>query len=152
AWGAEMLSTSVTSARVRNRAMSEVWHAVAGMVPLSTGLVSASGGRAGCPRSGAQRHDTDTTVGGTARPLPARGRRVSSEPGGSMRTNASTNGQVRSAPAGAANQGGGGRAGSHGLELPSPAAVRLRRPGWRDPRLLLGVVLVAASVALGSSL
>lgn len=32
----------------------------------------------------------------------------------------------------------------------SPAAVRLRRPGWRDPRLLLGVVLVAASVALGS--
>lgn len=32
----------------------------------------------------------------------------------------------------------------------SPPAVRLRRPGWRDPRLLLGVVLVAASVALGS--
>lgn len=35
---------------------------------------------------------------------------------------------------------------------PSPAAVRLRRPGWRDPRLLLGVVLIAASVALGSGL
>lgn len=33
---------------------------------------------------------------------------------------------------------------------PSPPALRLRRPGWRDPRLLLGVVLVAASVALGS--
>ncbi|HWS59032.1 MAG TPA: hypothetical protein VN257_10865 [Actinotalea sp.] len=32
----------------------------------------------------------------------------------------------------------------------SPAAVRLRRPGWRDPRLLLGLVLVASSVALGS--
>lgn len=34
----------------------------------------------------------------------------------------------------------------------SPAALRLRRPGWRDPRLLLGVVLVACSVALGSAL
>ncbi|KGM15180.1 hypothetical protein [Actinotalea fermentans] len=34
----------------------------------------------------------------------------------------------------------------------SPPALRLRRPGWRDPRLLLGVVLVAASVALGSTL
>lgn len=34
----------------------------------------------------------------------------------------------------------------------SPAAVRLRRPGWRDPRLLAGVVLVAVSVALGSAL
>lgn len=33
---------------------------------------------------------------------------------------------------------------------PSPAAVRLRRPTWRDPRLLIGVLLVAASVALGS--
>lgn len=32
----------------------------------------------------------------------------------------------------------------------SPPAVRLRRPGWRDPRLLLGLVLVASSVALGS--
>lgn len=35
---------------------------------------------------------------------------------------------------------------------PSPAAARLRRPGWRDPRLLLGLMLVAGSVALGSSL
>jgi len=28
--------------------------------------------------------------------------------------------------------------------------ARLRRPGWRDPRLLIGVVLVALAVALGS--
>ena len=34
--------------------------------------------------------------------------------------------------------------------LVSPPALRLQRPGWRDPRLLLGVVLVASSVALGS--
>ena len=34
--------------------------------------------------------------------------------------------------------------------LPAPVAVRLRRPGWRDPRLLAGLALVAASVALGS--
>jgi hypothetical protein len=34
--------------------------------------------------------------------------------------------------------------------LPTPTAARLRRPGWRDPRLVLGLVLVAASVALGS--
>lgn len=34
----------------------------------------------------------------------------------------------------------------------SPAALRLRRPGWRDPRLLLGIVLVAGSVGLGSAL
>lgn len=36
------------------------------------------------------------------------------------------------------------------LDLPAPVAVRLRRPGWRDPRLLTGVAIVAASVALGS--
>lgn len=35
-------------------------------------------------------------------------------------------------------------------ELASPAAVRLRRPGWRDPRLLVGLVLLGASVVLGS--
>ena len=29
-------------------------------------------------------------------------------------------------------------------------AARLRRPGWRDPRLLVGVVLVALAVALGA--
>lgn len=36
------------------------------------------------------------------------------------------------------------------LDLPAPVANRLRRPGWRDPRLLAGVSMVAASVALGS--
>lgn len=36
------------------------------------------------------------------------------------------------------------------LDLPAPTAARLRRPGWRDPRLLVGLVLIAASVALGS--
>jgi hypothetical protein len=32
----------------------------------------------------------------------------------------------------------------------SPVALRLRRPGWRDPRLLAGVLMIAAAVALGS--
>jgi hypothetical protein len=32
----------------------------------------------------------------------------------------------------------------------SPIGARLRRPSWRDPKLLVGVLLVAASVALGS--
>lgn len=36
------------------------------------------------------------------------------------------------------------------LDLPAPTASRLRRPGWRDPRLLVGLALIAASVALGS--
>ncbi|MGO1242311.1 MAG: hypothetical protein ACTMHU_12860, partial [Cellulosimicrobium funkei] len=36
-----------------------------------------------------------------------------------------------------------------GAATPPPAA-RLRRPGWKDPRLLVGVVVVALSVALGS--
>jgi len=31
-----------------------------------------------------------------------------------------------------------------------PSASRLRRPTWRDPRLLVGLVIVALSVALGS--
>ena len=35
-------------------------------------------------------------------------------------------------------------------ELPLPVAARLQRPRWRDPRLVVGVVLVCASVALGS--
>ncbi|MCC9176137.1 hypothetical protein [Arthrobacter sp. zg-Y750] len=30
---------------------------------------------------------------------------------------------------------------------PAPAAARLRKPSWRDPRLLLGVLLVLGSVA-----
>ncbi|MFD6178676.1 MULTISPECIES: CpaB family protein [unclassified Isoptericola] len=34
--------------------------------------------------------------------------------------------------------------------MPAPVAARLRRPTWRDPRLVVGVVIVAASVALGS--
>src|SRR5699024_2797783 len=32
---------------------------------------------------------------------------------------------------------------------PAPA-LRLQRPGWKDPRLVVGVLLVALSVALGS--
>lgn len=35
--------------------------------------------------------------------------------------------------------------------LPAPAAVRLRRPSWRDPRLLVGVLLVATAVAVGAA-
>lgn len=34
----------------------------------------------------------------------------------------------------------------------SPAARRLTRPTWRDPRLLVGVVIVAACVLLGAEL
>jgi hypothetical protein len=34
----------------------------------------------------------------------------------------------------------------------TPAATRSRPPGWRNPRLLLGLVLVAASVVLGARL
>lgn len=36
------------------------------------------------------------------------------------------------------------------LDLPAPTAARLRRPGWRDPRLLVGLALIAVSVVLGS--
>lgn len=32
----------------------------------------------------------------------------------------------------------------------SPVAARLRRPSWRDPRLLAGLVMVAAAVAFGA--
>ncbi|MGC0143233.1 hypothetical protein [Pseudactinotalea sp. Z1732] len=32
----------------------------------------------------------------------------------------------------------------------TPGGLRMRRPSWRDPRLGIGVLLVAASVALGS--
>jgi hypothetical protein len=35
-------------------------------------------------------------------------------------------------------------------DLPAPRAARLRRPSWRDSRLLIGLVLVLASVALGA--
>ncbi|MGO1317332.1 MAG: hypothetical protein ACTMIR_09900 [Cellulomonadaceae bacterium] len=34
--------------------------------------------------------------------------------------------------------------------LPEPVALRLRPPRWRDPRLVVGVLLVAGSVALGT--
>ena len=37
------------------------------------------------------------------------------------------------------------------LETPyTPAAVRAARPGWRDPRLWIGVAIVAASVLVGA--
>lgn len=35
-------------------------------------------------------------------------------------------------------------------DLPAPAAARLRAPSWRDPRLLVGVLLVLGSVVLGA--
>ena len=34
--------------------------------------------------------------------------------------------------------------------LPEPRAARLQRPSWRDTRLLVGVLLVAAAVAIGA--
>lgn len=39
---------------------------------------------------------------------------------------------------------------AQGQGLPEPVAARLRRPRWRDPRLLTGLVIIALSVALGS--
>jgi hypothetical protein len=33
-----------------------------------------------------------------------------------------------------------------------PVAVRATRPGWRDPRLLIGILIVAASVVAGARL
>ena len=35
-------------------------------------------------------------------------------------------------------------------DLPAPVATRLRAPSWRDPRLLVGVLLVLGSVVLGA--
>ena len=35
-------------------------------------------------------------------------------------------------------------------DLPVPTASRLRRPGWRDARLLVGLLLVLVSIGLGS--
>src|SRR5690242_3116816 len=40
-------------------------------------------------------------------------------------------------------------AGSAGTGTPTQAA-RTRRPGWRDPRLWVGVAIVAACVAIGA--
>lgn len=36
-----------------------------------------------------------------------------------------------------------------GIDLATPQAQRLRRPSWRDPRLLVGLLLVLLSTALG---
>lgn len=36
-------------------------------------------------------------------------------------------------------------------DLPTPAASRLRRPSWRDSRLLVGVLLVLLSTVLGAA-
>ena len=41
---------------------------------------------------------------------------------------------------------------AHRPETGAPPATRSRRPGWRNPRLLLGLVLVAASVIVGARL
>jgi hypothetical protein len=35
-------------------------------------------------------------------------------------------------------------------ELPKPTAARLRKPSWRDTRLVVGVVLVLLSMAIGA--
>lgn len=35
-------------------------------------------------------------------------------------------------------------------DLPTPTAQRLRKPSWRDSRLLIGVLLVLASTAIGA--
>ena len=40
---------------------------------------------------------------------------------------------------------------THALGPASPPAARLRRPGWRDTRFLVGIGLVAASVAVGAT-
>jgi hypothetical protein len=35
-------------------------------------------------------------------------------------------------------------------DVPTPAAARLQRPSWRDTRLIVGLLIVLASVALGA--
>jgi hypothetical protein len=37
------------------------------------------------------------------------------------------------------------------VELPAPLARRLRAPGWRDVRLLVGVLLVLVSIVVGAA-
>lgn len=44
---------------------------------------------------------------------------------------------------------GPGDAGTVGGAPPSPPARRVHRPSWRDPRLLVGLAIVAVSVLLG---
>ncbi len=48
--------------------------------------------------------------------------------------------------------GGGGETGTPGSRSSTgaTAAARFRRPGWRDPRLVVGVALVCLSVVLGA--
>jgi hypothetical protein len=49
--------------------------------------------------------------------------------------------------------GGGGAPQIEGMdmsELPKPTAARLRTPSWRDTRLVVGVVLVLLSMAIGA--
>jgi hypothetical protein len=41
---------------------------------------------------------------------------------------------------------------SPATETPTPPALRLRRPGWRDPRLWVGAAIVATSVVAGARL
>jgi hypothetical protein len=41
---------------------------------------------------------------------------------------------------------------AHRTETTTPRATRSRRAGWRNPRLLLGLLLVAASVVVGARL
>jgi hypothetical protein len=41
---------------------------------------------------------------------------------------------------------------AHRPDTAAPQAQRSRRPGWRNPRLLLGLLLVAASVVVGARL
>lgn len=45
-----------------------------------------------------------------------------------------------------------GNSGSGDLSGTVPAAVRSTRPGWRDPRILVGVVIMAAAVLLAARL
>ncbi len=37
-------------------------------------------------------------------------------------------------------------------ELPIPQAMRLKRPSWRDPRLLVGLILVLLATTMGAKL
>src|SRR3954451_1927034 len=41
---------------------------------------------------------------------------------------------------------------AHRPDTATPRAQRSRRPGWRNPRLILGLLLVAASVVVGARL
>jgi len=44
------------------------------------------------------------------------------------------------------------RAAGSSTPLPSPPATRAARPGWRDPRLVVGILLVCVSVVVGARL